>query len=113
MLQVAGLQTNVNFLLDLASHPEFVSGNVHTNFIKENHNSLFLTKSVDEIQKIQAALGVILLDELNDIGDAVKRKDQFNPFIVESCFRINYHHQRDIKLKFNDEGLFTVLLRLS
>ena len=30
---ISGLSTNVDFLLDLASHPEFVTGNVDTEFI--------------------------------------------------------------------------------
>ncbi|KAJ3662538.1 hypothetical protein Zmor_006883 [Zophobas morio] len=100
---VTGLQTNVNFLLDLARHPEFISGNVHTNFIKENNDSLFKTKTASETQLIQAALGVILQDEVTDIRNAVNRKDQFNPFIVESGFRINHQFNRDIKLEFKNE----------
>jgi 3-methylcrotonyl-CoA carboxylase alpha subunit len=102
---VAGLETNVNFLLDLARHPEFMSGNVHTNFIEENRDTLFKIKTASETQLVQAALGVVLRDELTDIGKAVDRKDQFNPFVVESGFRLNYHFDRDIKLRFKTEEI--------
>ena len=30
---IDGLNTNVNFLMDLAAHPEFSAGNVDTDFI--------------------------------------------------------------------------------
>ena len=38
---IQGLSTNVNFLMDLASHPEFVAGNVDTEFIPRHYDSLF------------------------------------------------------------------------
>ena len=81
---------------------------MHTNFIKENNDSLFKTKTASETQLIQAALGVILQDEVTDIRNAVNRKDQFNPFIVESGFRINHQFNRDIKLEFKNEGLLEI-----
>lgn len=101
---MAGLETNVNFLLDLVRHPEFISGNVHTNFIQENNDSLFKSKTATDSQFIQGALGVVLNDELLDIKAAVGRSDQFNPFVVESGFRVNHDLIRDVKLKFKDEG---------
>ena len=44
-----GLSTNVNFLMDLASHPEFVAGNVDTEFIPRHYDSLFPEKSLQVI----------------------------------------------------------------
>merc|ERR1719414_50234 len=41
---IAGLSTNVDFLMDLASHPEFVAGNVDTEFIPRHYDSLFPKK---------------------------------------------------------------------
>jgi hypothetical protein len=81
-----------------------MSGNVHTNFIEENRDTLFKIKTASETQLVQAALAVVLRDELTDIGKAVDRKDQFNPFVVESGFRLNYHFDRDIKFRFKTEG---------
>jgi hypothetical protein len=81
-----------------------MSGNVHTNFIEENRDTLFKIKTASATQLVQAALAVVLRDELTDIGKAVDRKDQFNPFVVESGFRLNYHFDRDIKLRFKTEG---------
>ena len=38
---VVGLTTNIPFLKDLATHPEFEAGNVHTDFIPEHNKTLF------------------------------------------------------------------------
>ena len=43
---IDGLANNVNFLMDLASHPEFAKGNVDTDFITRHYDELF-PKRVD------------------------------------------------------------------
>ena len=43
---IQGLSTNVNFLMDLSAHPEFVAGNVDTEFIPRHQASLFPGKKV-------------------------------------------------------------------
>lgn len=102
---IAGLETNVNFLLDLASHPEFMVGNVHTNFIKDHYETLFRKEEPSEAQICQASLATVLLDkELEDL-DSISRRDQYNPFIVESNFRINYQGEKNVKLRFKDDDL--------
>ena len=40
-----GVDTNVDFLLDLCHHSEFISGNVHTNFIQQHHPELLIQKT--------------------------------------------------------------------
>jgi acetyl/propionyl-CoA carboxylase alpha subunit len=37
---IAGLATNVNFLMDLAALPEFVAGNVDTEFIPRHYDQV-------------------------------------------------------------------------
>ncbi|KAK4879396.1 hypothetical protein RN001_007542 [Aquatica leii] len=94
---IAGLETNVNFLISLCNHEEFAAGNVHTNFIRDNYNSLFVETHPTEHQLIEAALSTILLEK-NHVKD-------YNPFIVEAGFRINHNHQRDVKLIFKDHEI--------
>ncbi|KOB75737.1 Methylcrotonoyl-coenzyme A carboxylase 1 alpha, partial [Operophtera brumata] len=57
--QVAGLETNVNFLLRLSGASAFVSGDVHTSFIPQHEAELFPTSDcvLGEHRAIQAALG--------------------------------------------------------
>ncbi|KAF7287169.1 hypothetical protein GWI33_002539 [Rhynchophorus ferrugineus] len=100
---VAGLETNVNFLLDLANHKEFQDGNVHTNFIKDNESTLFRQVVPSETQLIQAAIALVFLDQSEEDEQARLREDTFNPFVLESNFRVNHHHIREVFLKFLDK----------
>jgi len=43
--QIVGVDTNVDFILDICHHSEFISGNVHTNFIKQHHTELLIQKT--------------------------------------------------------------------
>lgn len=102
---IAGLETNVNFLLDLARHPEFVAANVHTNFIRDYNDTLFRADAVTSTQLTQAALAVILTEEMEAISKAINKRDHYNPFIVESGFRPNYNYVRSMKMKRKDEDI--------
>ncbi|CAH0556999.1 unnamed protein product [Brassicogethes aeneus] len=99
---IAGLETNVNFLLDLAKHKEFEAGNVHTNFIEDYYDSLFSDDTPSDTLIIQGALATILQDKSNNVSEAVRNNDAYNPFVVESAFRVNYNLVKDVKLKFKD-----------
>ncbi|KAL3281186.1 hypothetical protein HHI36_004403 [Cryptolaemus montrouzieri] len=97
---IAGLETNVNFLLDLSKHRDFEKGNVHTNFIRDHYDSLFPTRKIDENEKIQVALFIILNEKQQDVQKAIRKSDPFNPFILESNFRINHHQEKNITFKY-------------
>lgn len=58
-LQVAGLETNVNFLLRLSGASAFVDGDVHTAFIPQHEHELFPKSDtvLNERRAVQAALG--------------------------------------------------------
>jgi hypothetical protein len=47
--QVAGVPTNISFLLKLANHREFENGNVETHFIEHYKDDLFLDPSNLEV----------------------------------------------------------------
>ncbi|ERL91781.1 hypothetical protein D910_09106, partial [Dendroctonus ponderosae] len=100
---IAGMETNVNFLLKLANHPEFQAGNVHTNFIKDQSDSLFEEDALANEDLIQAALSMVILDRNSEEDKARKLNDAYNPFVVEPNFRVNYEHLRNIKLRFRDQ----------
>uniref|UniRef100_A0A1Y1NLJ1 Methylcrotonoyl-CoA carboxylase subunit alpha, mitochondrial n=1 Tax=Photinus pyralis TaxID=7054 RepID=A0A1Y1NLJ1_PHOPY len=103
---IAGLETNVNFLISLCKHKEFAAGNVHTNFIRDYHDSLFPQEKIDDEQKIQAAVALSLLEsEAGDIGESN------SPFVLESNFRVNHFHQRTVKLFFKDKE-FNAMLKM-
>ncbi|CAG9575889.1 unnamed protein product [Danaus chrysippus] len=60
--QVAGLETNVNFLLRLSGASAFVAGDVHTAFIPQHEAELFPQSDtvLSEDKAIQAALGYVI-----------------------------------------------------
>ncbi|KAL1497064.1 hypothetical protein ABEB36_008088 [Hypothenemus hampei] len=104
---IAGLETNINFLLDLVNHPEFQRGNVHTNFIRDHQSSLFKDDVLEVDDLFRASLAVVLFDKRLERDVAKRKNDVYNPFIIESNFRVNYRHIRDLKFKFNKKEHIT------
>ncbi|CAH1986241.1 unnamed protein product [Acanthoscelides obtectus] len=96
---IAGLDTNVDFMISLAAHPEFVKGNVHTNFINDHGDSLLSTHPPTETQIGQTALALALKFKQEEHERAVEQRDQSNPFNVEDGFRVNYNNVKDMKLE--------------
>lgn len=97
--QITGLETNVNFLIDLASHPSFRSADVHTGFIPQHFDSLFPPLVVSESLLAQAASALVQ----NEANVIKKTSTIYNPFHSTNNFRLNHSTSRDIKLKFNDK----------
>ncbi|XP_050306869.1 methylcrotonoyl-CoA carboxylase subunit alpha, mitochondrial isoform X2 [Anthonomus grandis grandis] len=101
---IAGLETNVNFLLNLSGHPEFKSGNVHTNFIRDHHDSLFRDETPCDNNIIQASMALILWEQSLEGARVI---DRYNPFIVENNFRINHLNVREVKLLLGETEFCT------
>lgn len=57
--QITGLETNVNFLLDLCKHPSFRAGDVHTSFIRDHGDSLFPEEILSDDRLVQATLATV------------------------------------------------------
>ena len=62
---MSGLTTNIPFIISLCDHPEFIAGNVNTDFIPEHREKLFEFSKQLNIDEETAccALGVILNHE--------------------------------------------------
>ena len=50
--------------MDLASHPEFMAGNVDTDFIPRHYQELFPKKTVSDQSICEAAMAVVLQEQL-------------------------------------------------
>ncbi|XP_055612782.1 methylcrotonoyl-CoA carboxylase subunit alpha, mitochondrial [Uranotaenia lowii] len=96
--QIAGLQTNINFLIDLAKHNHFQAADVHTGFIDQHMDSLFPIKKVPAERIAQMALAYVL----NENATTRKSFNRQNPFDLELDFRPNYTPTRAFKLKVGD-----------
>ncbi|XP_015677889.1 methylcrotonoyl-CoA carboxylase subunit alpha, mitochondrial [Protobothrops mucrosquamatus] len=103
---IVGLSTNVDFLLNLSAHPDFEAGKVHTNFIPQHHSELFPPKrSISKVTLCQAALGLILKENLMTDTFRLQTEDKFSPFASSSGKRINVSYLRNITLLDNEKNV--------
>ena len=94
---MAGLETNINFLLSLAEHSEFKKGAVHTNFIPDHSKELFRKKEWTEDIVIFSVFGQIFNEFVRN-SKTIGNKD---PFVSEGCFRLNHHLTRNLNYKLD------------
>ncbi|XP_069161726.1 methylcrotonoyl-CoA carboxylase subunit alpha, mitochondrial [Procambarus clarkii] len=96
---IVGLNTNVNFLMSLASHPSFVAGDVSTDFIPDHYNELFPDKKPSQQLFCQTALALILEEEQEGVRAIAASQDPTSPFNPRTIPRINHVFSRTINLK--------------
>ena len=63
IFQVLGLNTNIQFLMDLARHPEFEAARVHTDFIPQYNDQLFPVRTLSDKTICQAAIALLLIEQ--------------------------------------------------
>ncbi|CAG0896560.1 unnamed protein product [Cyprideis torosa] len=87
-VEVLGTPCNVDFLIRLASHPEFAAGNVHTGFIPEHESSLMAKpESVSGRRRLQAALAVAVKDASAAVGQ--------DPWSLKTGWRLSELYDTD------------------
>ncbi|XP_076066589.1 methylcrotonoyl-CoA carboxylase 1 isoform X2 [Oratosquilla oratoria] len=100
---IVGLNTNITFLMDLASHPKFVEGDVHTDFIPQHYDELFPNKPVTSKDLCEAALAIILNEYNENVRRISKSQDPTSPFAPSVIPRFNHKLTRPIALKMGDK----------
>ncbi|XP_044742944.1 methylcrotonoyl-CoA carboxylase subunit alpha, mitochondrial [Chrysoperla carnea] len=100
---IAGVDTNINFLLDLCRHSEFIDGKVHTGFIDDHKDSLFPKRKPNNILISKLALAVLLHEKYTEQKRAVNENQSNNPFVIETGFRVNHSLVRSLKYFFNGD----------
>nr|CAG4649155.1 EOG090X02EP [Scapholeberis mucronata] len=95
---IIGLNTNVDFLMQLSSHPKFVEGDVHTDFIAQHHSELFPVERISDTLVSQAVLASILNEA--KAGNTRQRltNDPYSPFTSYSMARLNHNYQKSVKV---------------
>ncbi|XP_073944830.1 methylcrotonoyl-CoA carboxylase 1 isoform X2 [Choristoneura fumiferana] len=101
--QVAGLETNVNFLLRLSGNPAFVAGDVHTAFIPQHEEALFQRPSAarQSARALSAAIGHLLMTQKNNTANKSSKGIDVGP----SAWRPNYQLKKTISLKLDDKEM--------
>ena len=74
--RIRGVKTNIRFLLNIISHPEFINGNATVNFLQQHPELFNIRKEQDSGTKILKYLAEISLNGHPD----VKRVDQHKKF---------------------------------
>lgn len=98
---ITGLETNVNFLMDLARHEYFQKGDVHTGFINQHFDTLFPQKVIKNEVLAQAALGLIINENNAALINSLRAGNLNDPFAINSDFRVNSNHVRTVKFAAN------------
>ncbi|XP_047539548.1 methylcrotonoyl-CoA carboxylase subunit alpha, mitochondrial isoform X2 [Vanessa atalanta] len=101
--QVAGLETNVNFLLRLSGAGAFVAGDVHTAFIPQHEAELFppTDSQLGDERAIQAALGHLIKSQTD-----VSSNDSWKGIsVTPNAWRPNYNLQKTVHLKFDETDI--------
>lgn len=103
---VVGLQTNIDFLLRLAGHPDFAAGNVHTDFIPQHSKELLPERKAAAKESLcQAALGLILKEKaVSDVFQS-QLQDQYSPFASSSGKRLNISYTRNMTLRDGENNV--------
>lgn len=104
-LKISGLDTNVNFLIDLARHPSFQAADVHTGFIDQHFDSLFPPQVANETALAHAVAAIVTKEKINSQIQSQKRGEGFNPFAQGDSFRLNHAHIRNFKFEFNGKSM--------
>ncbi|KAG1680488.1 Methylcrotonoyl-CoA carboxylase subunit alpha, mitochondrial [Nymphon striatum] len=108
---IVGLGTNVNFLMKLGRHPEFVAGNVHTDFISQHNESLFPSEAegLPPAVACQAIVGMVISELMDKMEHAKNANDKFTLFNKGSGYRLNHNLKRSMKFKFRSKKIAATL----
>lgn len=108
--QITGLDTNVNFLIDLASHPSFQAADVHTGFIDQHMDSLFPPVEVTEKTISQAIAAIVTNEKITAAKFASKKRQKNNPWMACDGFRVNSFFERHLDVESNGQK-YKILVR--
>ncbi|KAL0435703.1 UNVERIFIED_CONTAM: Methylcrotonoyl-CoA carboxylase subunit alpha, mitochondrial [Sesamum radiatum] len=109
--QVAGLPTNIDFLLKLANHGAFENGEVETHFIDLHKDDLFIDPN-DQLSKQQvynaairgAAIAAACVCEKEHAATKKGTPGNLSLWYANPPFRVNYSAKRIMELEWEDES---------
>lgn len=65
--RIRGVKTNINFLINVINHPDFIKGNINVNFISNTPELFKLKQSQDRATKIIKYLGEVVVNGNPDV----------------------------------------------
>ncbi|KAK6141359.1 hypothetical protein DH2020_024909 [Rehmannia glutinosa] len=101
--QVAGLPTNIDFLLKLANHGAFENGEVETHFIEMHKDDLFIDPS-DQLSTQQVYNAAVHGAPLQLLVFVKRRTSSLSVWYGNPPFRVNHCAKHTMELEWEDES---------
>jgi 3-methylcrotonyl-CoA carboxylase alpha subunit len=95
LYKVVGLNTNVEFLKSLSTHPEFIAGNVETGFIGKYSQDLLIPLEIPSSEAVISAVIMMLTQSANAIETSFS-----DPWTQLSRFRLNSSAEEKVTLDY-------------
>ncbi|KAL3250134.1 hypothetical protein MRX96_055732 [Rhipicephalus microplus] len=96
-----GLANNISFLMRLAAHPAFRQGLVHTGFISEHNDELFVRPEVSKPVICAAVLSLLAHERAETLG--AQARESFPTLNFTAPFRVNSNCKRKVQLTSRDK----------
>lgn len=93
----------------MASHPSFISGDVHTGFIDQHLDSLFPPIEISEQTISQAIAAIVTNERVTTHKRAIKKGGAGSPFTACDGFRINTFLERKLDVESNGQTYKTLI----
>ncbi|KHN72796.1 Methylcrotonoyl-CoA carboxylase subunit alpha, mitochondrial [Toxocara canis] len=87
---IGGLSTNVSFVRTVLTHPEFMKGNVYTEFIADHEKDLFDGDEHSALNVCESVIARLLLQQ--------KRPSLNDPFKFNDYFRLNHRAKGNVEI---------------
>ncbi|CAG0913284.1 unnamed protein product [Notodromas monacha] len=108
---VAGLPTNVNFLLRLAKHEAFKAGDVSTYFIDEHKDDVLPAKPTAPLTAVvKGVVGIFLRVAAEEVEKSRRSEDKFSPWAAGDSFRSCHAMKKSLKLRLRDTGSHHIII---
>jgi 3-methylcrotonyl-CoA carboxylase alpha subunit len=104
--RIVGLHHNIPFLINVLRHPEFIKGNVETNFI-EKYKAELISREKQHATLSPHCLSIVslfqVLKEQNDAARHRRTESDFpSPWAACDGFRLNHQHTRLMEWQSGD-----------
>ncbi|CAG8798551.1 22485_t:CDS:2, partial [Gigaspora rosea] len=105
---IVGLNTNIEFLKRVVSHPAFIQGEIETGFIKKYETELFAPNpEVSSYVIAQAALSLILKEHQELKKVTIGSFDPYSPWTSYFGYRPNSTYERSILFHDQNDDLIS------
>jgi acetyl/propionyl-CoA carboxylase alpha subunit len=78
---ILGIKTQIGYLKDLLSHPEFTAGNTQTDFIPKNMGDWKDKRAGDKFKEIALTAGAILSMNKTSVKGKMVKATGFDPWV--------------------------------